>query len=138
MRAIDLNQRDRPEIEISLSGQTWRLRRVVMATYQLYQQLAAGADEAQSRAAQLQDHLAAGLADDDDAVALYREINDEIALRQELTYDAIESILIANGYEFDRRWWEENSDRHEQHAFIAAAINKDLQNIPAGKKKADG
>lgn len=138
MKTIDLTSQDRPEVELSLSGQTWRIRRVVIAAYQLYQQLTGGANEAQRRFAELQNRLAAGKADDSDVLAMQRELAADADRRQDLTYQCIASILEANGYEFDRDWWEHNSDRHEQQAFIGAALNKDLQNLPAGKKKEKG
>ena len=138
MKSIDLQSQDRPEIELSLSGQTWRIRRVVMASYQYYQALMSGVNQAQVRFAELQNRLASGKADDTDVVKMQREIASEADKRQDLTYQCIESILSANGYDFDRDWWANNSDRHEQHGFIAAALNKDMQGAPAGKKKEKG
>lgn len=136
MKAIDLTSQGRPEIELSLSGQTWKIRRVVMATFELYQELTTGADDAQHRLVELQDRLTNGKAGDDDVAEMQKELAEESKQRQELTYQCIQTILEANGYEFDREWWAKNSDRHEQHGFIAASMNKDMQGIGGGKKKA--
>ncbi len=135
MRAVDLASQERPEVELSLSGQTWRIRRVVMATYQLYQELASGGVEAQSKIAQLQERVTSGEAGDQDVLDMQDEMIRESERRQELTYQCIQTILEANGYEFDRKWWAANSDRHEQHGFIAAAMNKDMQGVGRSKKK---
>jgi hypothetical protein len=137
---VDLAQQNRPEVTLSLSGQSWTIRRVVLATYQYYQVIIKSATDAQERFSELRDRLTSGAADDTDITAMQQEIVDEAEKRQEMTYRCIESILTANGYEFDREWWDANSDRHEQHGFIAAALNKDMQGVSGGssKKKEDG
>jgi hypothetical protein len=135
---VDLAQQNRPEVTLSLSGQSWTIRRVVLATYQLYQLIITSATGAQDRFSELRERLTSGAADDTDIAAMQQQIADEGEERQELTYRCIESILTANGYEFDREWWDANSDRHEQHGFIAAALNKDMQGVGTSKKKEDG
>jgi hypothetical protein len=139
-KTVDLAQQTRPEVTLSLSGQSWTIRRVVLATHQYYQMLLKSATDAQEKFADLRQRLADGLAGDNDVAEMQQQISDDAAQRQELTYQCIESILTANGYEFDRGWWDANSDRHEQHGFIAAALNKDMQGMGAGssKKKEDG
>ena len=137
-KTVDLAQQGRPEVTLSLSGQEWTIKRVVLATHQYYQLLLKSASEAQARFADLQNRLAAGEAGDEDVAGLQQEIADEAEARQRITYQCIESILTANGYEFDQEWWDVNSDRHEQHGFIAAALNKDMQGMSSGgsgKKK---
>jgi len=138
MKTVDLTSQARPEIELTLSGQTWLIRRVVMATYQLYQQLLSGGADAQKKISDLQAQITSGDAGEDDVLAMQTEMISESERRQSLTYQCIQTIIEANGGEFDQAWWEANSDRHEQHAFIAAALNKDMQGVGRGKKKADG
>ena len=55
------------------------------------------------------------------------------AKQSEMIYDVIESILIANGYEFDKAFWEKYADYTMLVEFVTVCTAKD---IIEGKKKA--
>ena len=105
MKTVDLTSQARPEIELTLSGQTWLIRRVVMATYQLYQQLLSGGADAQKKISDLQAQITSGDAGEDDVLAMQTEMISESERRQSLTYQCIQTIIEANGGEFDQAWW---------------------------------
>lgn len=48
-------------------------------------------------------------------------IEDQVAI----TYEIVESILLANGYEFDKSFWERNLDYVGFVEFIANCLAKD-------------
>jgi hypothetical protein len=53
----------------------------------------------------------------------------------ELTFEVVEAILIANGYEFKRSWWEQACDYEMLMEFIVFSMQKDIPPTK-GKKKA--
>lgn len=52
----------------------------------------------------------------------------------EVLYECVQDILEANGYEFDREWWEARLDIFGFQEFAVACLAKDV--VAEGKKKA--
>ena len=50
----------------------------------------------------------------------------------DVLYECVQDILEANGYEFDREWWEVRLDIFGFQEFVVACLSKD---IPADSKK---
>lgn len=54
----------------------------------------------------------------------------------ELIFEVVEAIVVANGYEFIRNWWERICDYSMLMEFVVFAMQKDIPPTK-GKKKAE-
>jgi enamine deaminase RidA (YjgF/YER057c/UK114 family) len=52
----------------------------------------------------------------------------------ELMFETVEAILIANGYEFHRSWWEQNCDLEMLQEFVVFSLQKDIPKTKSKKK----
>lgn len=51
----------------------------------------------------------------------------DIANKQvEITYECVSDILEANGYTFNKDWWEKNMDFQAMQEFVASCLAKDV------------
>ena len=67
---------------------------------------------------------------DDDYYELYYERNEKC---YEILYEVVNDILEANGYHFDREWWDKHIDAYGVIEFLSFCRAKDL--IEDVKKK---
>jgi hypothetical protein len=67
------------------------------------------------------------LDEDDSAEAVEKKV--------EFMFECVEDILIANGYEFIRSWWEKMCDFTMLREFVVFSLQKDIPPTK-GKKKA--
>ncbi len=61
------------------------------------------------------------------------ELNEKNLAQFELQFEILESLLVSNGYEFDRSWWESHLDILGISEFIIMSKSKDI--LPNPKKK---
>lgn len=61
------------------------------------------------------------------------DVNEKNLAQYEMQFDILENLLIANGYDFDRSWWEMNTDIMGVSEFIILSKSKDI--IPEKLKK---
>jgi hypothetical protein len=137
MSTIVIDDRDRPEVELSISGESFRIRRVVNAVRRIYGQYMERAGKEIERLGDLQSRLETGAATDQDVADATERVSEVVEQRDEAINECIRLILEKNGYEYDQQWWEENSDQYDRQHFVVAALNKDVK-PGAGKKKAAG
>ena len=61
------------------------------------------------------------------------ELNGKNEAQYEIQFEILENLLIANGYEFDRKWWETHLDVLGILEFIITSKSKDI--VPDTLKK---
>ena len=61
------------------------------------------------------------------------DLNEKGKAQYEIQFEILESLLISNGYEFDRDWWELHTDTLGIMEFIIVSKSKDI--VPNPKKK---
>ena len=122
-------------VSIEIAGQTFTIRRVVTGVRQLYAALVREQVEFLQRLDAYQKALKAGA---DEAAAdgedLARDVDAFYGRKLETFLRILELLLTRNGYEWDRRWWEDNAGEEDYRAFVLASINGEA---PAGSKKKD-
>lgn len=133
MKRVDLDARERSEIELTVSGLSWRIRKTVTAVNQVFGPAYAKAGAAQQRLGEILKQVDSGAASEADVETELIEIDAAIAELDAAVFDCLEILLETNGYEFDRAWWEHATDRHDRMHAVAEAISKDVK--PGGNKK---
>lgn len=136
MSAIVIDDRDRPEVELSISGEVFRIRRVVNAVRRIYGQYMEKAGKEIETLGELHRRLESGDAAADDVEAATARVNAVVQERDQAVNECIRLILEKNGYEYDPQWWDENADQFDRQHFVVSALNKDVQK--SSKKKAAG
>lgn len=136
MTMIVIDDKDRPEVELSISGATYRVRRVVNAVRRIYGQYLERAGKEIENLGALQRRLDDGKATQEDVAAATDRVTEVVLEREEAVMQCIQLILEKNGYEYDRDWWDENTDQYDRQHFVVSALNKDVK-PGGGKKKAD-
>ncbi|MGD1818000.1 MAG: hypothetical protein ACPKNR_13285 [Pleomorphochaeta sp.] len=117
---IDLNGREKQiTATIKLSDTTFQIKRVVIAVRVLYSNHLIKMGELFKKVGEIKK---------DDQKAL-KEINisiEEFNKEKEKVYDKILKLLLEkNGYEFNKTWWNENTDELDIRNFIEECLNKD-------------
>jgi len=117
---IDLNGREKSiTAKIKLSDTTFIIDRVVIAVRVLYSNHLIKMGELFKKVGEIKE---------DDQKAL-KEINisiEEFNEEKEKVYDKILKLLLEkNGYEFNKTWWNENTDELDIRNFIEECLNKD-------------
>ena len=138
MKRIDLDARERLEIELSVSGRSWRIRKTVTAVNQVFGPAYAKAGAAQQRLGEILKQVDSGTTAEADVETELKEIDTAIAELDAAVFECLEILLETNGHEFDRVWWERATDRHDRMHAVAEAISKDVKPGGGKKKEADG
>lgn len=133
---LDLDGKDKPTLEVSLSGKEFKIKRVVSGVYQRYGDFAKESGKALKLVSDLQGKFDEGVEGLDEEVIKMTTLTEEIAeMRETMERESITLILEKNGYEMDWEWWMENTDTYDRQAFIVECLNKDHKTGGSGKKK---
>lgn len=135
---INLDEKERPILDIQVAGKNFKIKRVVSGVFQRYGDFAKSSGEALKRISDLQTRLDDGK-DFEEVQEEYTElqtVSEEVAqLREKMETECIGLILEKNGYELDWDWWLENTDTTDRQGFIVECLNKDYSAGGSGKKK---
>lgn len=131
-RYFDLNGREKCiTAVISAGDHSFRISRVVIAVRVLYSNHIKEMGDLLQRLSKLD----AKDADSEEAQRLSAEA-EEFAKRKLDLYSKIISLLLEkNGYEYDREWWEENTDELDMRTFIEKCLTKDAPADGSKKKE---
>ena len=130
-RYYDLNGREGCITAIiTISDRTFRISRVVIAVRTLYSNHIIEMGDMLKKLSE---------ADEDDretALRLSAEA-EEFARKKAGLYEHIITLLLEkNGYEYDKAWWDENTDEADRRLFIERCLMKDSDGNEKKKDKA--
>ncbi len=127
-RVFDLNGRDQcVTAKITIADQTFKISRVVTAVRVMYANHLKRMGELLKRTGEVSDNP------DDESIKMLKDDVDEFQSDRETLYDQLLSLILSrNGYEYDKTWWQNNTDDTDVRAFIETCLSKDA---PSVKKK---
>ena len=129
-RYFDLNGReDCVTAIISISGMTFRISRVVIAVRTLYSNHLIEMGDMLRKLSALDE------TDKEGAERLLAESTDFGKRKRDLYERLIRLLLEKNGYDFDKAWWDENTDEMDRRLFIERCLMKDSEAPSKNKKK---
>lgn len=143
MRVVKIDERERPAISIEVAGATFLIKRVVTGVRQRWGEFLQLQGEALQQVNELKKRLDATANKDKAAteklqndVTTMNSYTEQIAKsRESAERDCIKLILEKNGYEFDWRWWVDETDSTDRQQFILEALNKDAVEGQSKKKE---
>lgn len=59
---------------------------------------------------------------------------EDVDKQLEIIFSVVEAILIANGYEYHQKWWEQTCDYGMLMEFVVFAMQKDIPPTTSKKK----
>ena len=127
-RIFDLNDRQKCVTAVlKISDKEFRISRVVTGVRVIYSNMLTEMGEQLKAVGSLDTKTAS-------KEEIQAAIDKADAFKEKRTADqdrCLELLLVKNGYEFDRTWWEENADEYDVRCFIEACLSKDA----SGSKK---
>lgn len=127
-RIYDLNDRQKCVTAVlKISDKEYRISRVVTGVRVLYSNMLIEMGEQLKAVGSLDTKTAS-----DEEIKEAIEKADAFKERRKTDQNrCLELLLVKNGYEFDRTWWEDNADEYDIRSFIEACLSKDA----SGSKK---
>lgn len=122
-RLYDLNGRENcVTATIKVSDKTFRISRVVTGVRLLYSNHLKRMGELLRKVSEFDVSSPEGIA----AASEYEGMVDLFTVEKKQTYEDILGLLLGkNGYEYDKGWWETNTDEYDVRSFIEACLSKD-------------
>lgn len=122
-RLYDLNGRENcVTATIKVSDKTFRISRVVTGVRLMYANHLKRMGELLREVSSIDVSTPEGITD----AAQHEAAVDQFMLEKKQTYDDILTLLLTkNGFEYDKAWWEVNTDEYDTRSFIEACLSKD-------------
>lgn len=121
-RIYDLNDRQKCVTAVlKVSDKEFRISRVVTGVRVLYSNMLSEMGEQLKSVGDLETGTAT---EEEIKIAIAKA--EEYSKKRKADLDScMDLLLIKNGYEYDRSWWQDNTDEYDVRSFVEACLSKD-------------